>query len=1483
MKSKNTLLIFLICILLTPFIVDAYTITLVKNGGTGGTDKINSNNASLPSKIQNLPKKDKNVFKGYYGYTVNKYLKFYDSNGNVVSDRKNTWRKEWDKLYAEWLPITSNIYFVKDRDSCALAISTHSCIEKNGCYDSITNQTREYEMNKKTVKIPTFPEEDNLVFSNYYVDYTQKNENGNKITSRKYYDKNGKIINNKKWYGSKENECLYAETVIDNSKVNKKVDNGQDPLSGGFGVLVELIQYDKNTKAETSVGTPLLIVDSKSTVSGFMREFEETFAGGGNDHSTSPGIENSADRCLKSYDTYEYFTTRHYNQDDIYIQREKDLPLIRIPTINIFVKSNIRYTDLYTYITDEFVPNKLSTLDSITIRFNLNAAHKKNIEVNTDQYYLSFEPVIREKGSIISSKTTENVTTKINMSGSEQWIYSCGAGCVGDDPGGTATSGYGAPGGNCHAQYSCDQKIGGSYEDCEPCSTPCKKENPDGSCAEEGDKECARCWRDWWVPLGYSCRNNTDNDTIFCKGGNKGSWSRGGCVSYMMIERFHHVEIQEYYMTVVKPVRHFGNATIMKSLSTTIDQNESKHENEESGDTEYYVGPELESAIVGECGSKYSGNNCNRNKYNKYSLYDDKNNVYKNFAFNPTNATTTAIGVLYVWLPDTTGCSRECPTTLFPQTSDELLKCAENYCDNLFYYEEGTGFQSQKLKATCISNSCSYTKQQNNCDMKIQDPRVIESIMPGAGSLYRNETEYKSICNYGSNKQISDNNYGYKAYCVQNSATPQNNERSVNLDTLQFVNVLCVEGTACGFMDLSKEVLTKGRRIDYYQKLHLTKKCKIWFDEKSWKFYYASIPSNETMQYSETEITTSRNRMIQLIKDYNDAAKRGYSGSISDSIAEASEVKWEQLNYNLDGISMTLDVDEKIMVNGSETTRTPKPHYELVPLTDPEDKSEPVDKEKLNISDVTDFNGAPAYSYERLNQIPPTSKYNIRSLIPKEYSTSSSYDTVYQIPDMYCIAQDKEATPYNSGGNKTCPDGTLAVHAYFLSLTTKKATFKSTCSKLGVIKNTDTCDPTPDPAFSCDIHVKGNQYCCEEYDGPIDIQLIVHSEPTTKIKVRGIGLYAVKQGDSAPTNDVNNYEEIKNYNPNGKATIVGTIQYGPDDSAKWEKVHCYKDVTVDRCSKNKCNINLDTSYDKQDKTRYTITAKFPFGGGGTEYSAKTSSKSSQFQKLGKESDGKYAFYVTQKEASAHLANPDDNKVFHIIGKVKNTDNSCGLCCKELEYKTEFGRCTSDLQALRKYCRLNYMHDKHCFATYQECIVEYYDSCACPPYSIASNLNKLTTWCNAHYSDYDIWDNESICIQECCKDDMNCVIGSDIIYRPIDNTCPFPYSTEGKGKCQQGDRLIGRNWIGQTHLITDIGDRIYNRKEYEEYAIDLNQDRVRELLEKYAYDSVGNSRYYSYVDGGKQYSSCHDGDNYSGYCSAFIHGSGYFSKIRSILH
>ena len=928
------------------------------------------------------------------------------------------------------------------------------------------------------------------------------------------------------------------------------------------------------------------------------------------------------------------------------------------------------------------------------------------------------------------------------------------------------------------------------------------------------------------------------------------------CASYHMT--YYHVLIYNRYWhnSTIMPARKSGSATtaLLSHMTTAkVESDEDvRHENEATGAIEYYVGPDLETALVGECGSASRANpKCSTGLKNKYSIVGSVDNI----EYTVEKAKKIAIGVLYVWIPEVIDFCVDCKG----KTGDDLLACSENYCDNLYYYEEGSTIATQLLKEDCIKR-CGVKNTPNNCEEKIKDAAFVEEIMAnGSGGAVNKKYTYNTKCNKNASGLDGGTDKGYKAYCLMNSPSP------TIIDQIHYVNVLCVESTSCDFSDVSKVRVTKGRRIDYNTKAHVVKNCKVWFDNESWKYYYATVPRGDKFGIdvngngsieANSEVFDTRSRMLSIIDNYhNAAAQSGFQGPISQNVTlDGSAVHWEDLDYDIGNFAAKTKITESFIPSGSQSS--PKEEeYVLI------EKEDTVEEETHNITESTTNDNPPGtYSYERYNRIGRTLK---------TYSSSSSYDATYELPKMYGIGEDKDASIIEYG-NPGCGERELAVHAYFLNLHSQGADFKGMCENKVSLEGTmtsnyyeaeDNC-PVTSKTASCTVTATG-PYHCAQFIGETTIRLNIHFSNTTEVKIKKYGL---------------NEDSI---NANGKDTIVtdqGThIYYGVVELTNGERAICSKYVEVNKCEDNGCVITRDNTYNANGTKRYLIT-----DGAGTYY-AKTGKQGSEFEKLGMES-GIHTYYVQRENGVGGEEVQEE-----IIGKVVN-GNTCKYCCLKPPVVPNSG-CDVDLKKVKENCNKTYSTDEHDFDSEEEC-VDYY-ACSCPGPTITTDLGKLTEWCAENGTKTDIgFTSANICVSTCCLDPINCVASDNITYRPVSVEQPFPGSKE---KDASKKRIIGRNWVGQETNITDPeidGNSVYNEVEYE---IDLTPEIVREIRKQNEDNVINQSIYYDHedakemtkdeqMDGNTNISSCNTGEEpfsqkYEGYCSKFIHTSNYFSVIR----
>ena len=181
------------------------------------------------------------------------------------------------------------------------------------------------------------------------------------------------------------------------------------------------------------------------------------------------------------------------------------------------------------------------------------------------------------------------------------------------------------------------------------------------------------------------------------------------------------------------------------------------------GTYEYYIGPNLQTSLVGTIGN------------NKYQLYDKNKNV----EFTRASADVNAVGVSYWWLPSLMTCKRECAG----KSGDDLLMCAENFCDNAIGYDERAN--TQKLKAYCITSTCGYTYTPVSC----------ETANPYASYLNRTNNQDSSTCGITADGKSTVDSKKVNVTCVDDS------ENDV-FDQKRYINIACKEETGIGFTNL---------------------------------------------------------------------------------------------------------------------------------------------------------------------------------------------------------------------------------------------------------------------------------------------------------------------------------------------------------------------------------------------------------------------------------------------------------------------------------------------------------------------------------------------------------------------------------------------------------------------------------------------------------------------------------------------------------
>ena len=320
--------------------------------------------------------------------------------------------------------------------------------------------------------------------------------------------------------------------------------------------------------------------------------------------------------------------------------------------------------------------------------FKLNASEINDATLNADNYYISIEPVIRERTNYAEDMwSTSQTSTSSSGTAEFKWTSKCGS-----------RYGFEHPG---RCEYTCTkQKLDTCY-------------NPD-------TRKDETCWTDY---------DATCYDT----------WS-GSCTSYKNYNTTTLVTLHTRAISVIYPVRYSTLNVKIGSLTTSRLEPRTAHQvliddknggNKETGVYEYFIGPTLKDSIVGQARLDMQNN--------KYSLFDG--NSHATNYYNKDNAKSIALGVSYWWLPDLTNCKREC-------TNPNDLRCIENYCDNSIGYDERAN--TQKLKAKCILSTCGYSYTRVNCatanpyrgmqspNLDIEETSTCSNLNSGLGNTIDN-------------------------------------------------------------------------------------------------------------------------------------------------------------------------------------------------------------------------------------------------------------------------------------------------------------------------------------------------------------------------------------------------------------------------------------------------------------------------------------------------------------------------------------------------------------------------------------------------------------------------------------------------------------------------------------------------------------------------------------------------------------------------
>ena len=896
---------------------------------------------------------------------------------------------------------------------------------------------------------------------------------------------------------------------------------------------------------------------------------------------------------------------------------------------------------------------------------------------------------------------------------------------------------------------------------------------------------------------------------------------------------------------------------------------------------DYYVGPSAKTAIAG-LGST-----------NKYKLWtQDVSSI--SVAAGQSHKYT--LGLAFFWVRHVNSCPIVCEN----KTGNELLRCAENFCDNFIGYQDGWPVTAQKKD--CMINKCHVNYQPNNCSNLPSTPEAQE--YKNALSKVKNSSDTTNIkcdektCEPYVEEEIED---------IQNSAprnaTCYSDPENTPVDQRTFANVACIEYNEVEFENLAYKKIVPGTGVNYDVKVASSKKCYVWFDMDSWQFAYSIYHSKEKICVQENSAgecikeSTPRKLLIQVLGKYNAAKENGYVGEISPSISSLidaadaeTNIQWESTNYSL--------VDSK---GQSRTTVTA-------------DVTETLSDKKIKdvkVDLIEESKKEPSSTQSETKNVFSKSVYNrlstVGSYSSNTYTTTSNVDLEYKMPK-YCVSTDGNATITKADEDGKCKQLTVdgrtetvpGQNLYFTSFEALNQSgygfeivgkavimpsgddtsyYPEKSSAGNIVCEIEGCKPEP-PECSIRITEVGDVVAEDGiYFGMDGIKAEITN---IKMNLGGTGDYAdeiITYGILIDPTD----EELEEYSGKIDAKTLKPSKTGVEThyvycvakSKKGQKAVNHVSVTFANCSDSVCKITPNGGSNTKSKYKLTVNVPHKKVSIRAMYGSNETFTIKEYKNV--VNSGNYEFTYKNYKKLSLLAIVE-----------RGNGNAC--CVYDIsqpptgdKYNCEVWNAKQDHQykEVRKYCTTYLADEVHHHETIDDCV----NSCMkCTIITECSEnaINNVTTYCNQIYGNNT---NESRqCINRCYK--PICSGGDEYLYRSINNYNPFPNSYDSEAPFDKGKREVGANWVGFTDYIKHDDDDTtsitgVNSNQKPEYVIDLGPGDI-EKIRKDTKSKKENDKKEAYTEFTTSTSLEKD---YSGeYISSFIHDSnvefGCFASLFS---
>ncbi len=1190
-------------------------------------------------------------------------------------------------------------------------------------------------------------------------------------------------------------------------------------------------------------------------------------AGQGNKCVIDPFVTTVGSEVINTYDG----DLRIFKFDDDHVYNDSDIRLFKTGA-NLNNKENVKAFFDSTIKTNIFSSAKSPT-DAINRFFNTGGVVNLT---NIEDYYIAVKYAQRYKGNLYSTCGPEISGVQDSLKESPiSYIYNCSCNCSGS---------------NVRCSIENPTQIAGE-RDPVPGAGLCTQEKYEefeypSNCDDYDDDDTNDCSSDWrWVPDGKvdaTCTYST-------------------CTGYRIHMYNQMTSVENHFYSIISPAHDCGLFTVTTDnaehkLIKSGSQIKNCTDDSDQCFTEYFIGPSLESALVG------------KNSTQPDSIY--KNTFYYRFADTPNDGKDSASCTLFMWVPETINSYTPCVNAEHAPCTVGDLECAEKFCDNLVGYDDREN--AYKMKQDCIVNNCQYKKADNNCSTFYSDKEKQDIVNKAACSTATNKTtSYCSKVSSDSNASAEDTK--------KEKLTNQwcyNDADNLPIDQKTFINVSCTENSYFTFSDISKIKLTSGVGIDYWTRLNGRKNCTVWFDLDSWVLAYASFHSRETVCtkiVGDTcvEEKQTRKYLIELLDRYNKISKseteRKYGNNflinqdftdpmmhtvaslIGDDDHSSDQLSWTQLDYTIDDdrVSIFTTVTEK---ENDKVINTPNT-FELVSEDEPKIVTKIGYGEKRQDHVWSEGKGySVAQTYDR----------GATGSVYSNSYVSSGEGTQLYVMQKSCISNDGRGTSsINSGvcysinvdGEKIEIKGQnkyytalkplnskekYSVEFYTTAALTKDSNMPNTsqrlinCNESGFIED-DIC-PNPGHGLDCFITVS-DENGSELLDG------VYHGENgiTAKITVlsdnQNIKSYNIAVGKESEITTTDSTEGLSD-----KLVVMPRTTTGLEEVtvsgivvSDVETVTCSKDFKLSKCSVCDLVKLSDSSDDKY--YRYKVN----WSNASANSLNVSTNKSSEKLTIYKNKDGEFIVSISKSlvgnEGLYLFLSDGVNCCSKFIDpSIPEPQGGGGTNCKtDINPNGDASR--SDVAS---YCNPNYLTDINGYKSPLECINDCWYDCPNIPKCDADSLGVVESFCSDKFGSVEKIEYKQ-CVSRCYKV-YNCP-DDGFVFRSISNTDPFP-----------NNRKVGANWTGfEDFIIEDNYDStavtgVNADSGQVEYIIDLTPEDIRRIREDTRKNNESNVDAYSdYIreveKQNKEINDNSDSETINKYRSQFIHKD--FSNLFTI--